>query len=68
MHTITILAEALAEASRLEILRLDMKYDHETESYTGRAIIGYGREYDSWLVYDIHDNGTIELVPYTDPT
>ena len=66
MDTITILADALARASKLDILRLDIQYNNETESYTGSVILGYGRDLQDWLEYDIHDNGTIEICPYHD--
>ena len=66
METITILADALARASKLDILRLDIQYNKETESYTGSVILGYGRDLQDWLEYDIHDNGTIEIYPYHD--
>ena len=61
MDTITILADALARVSKLDILRLDIQYNNETESYTGSVILGYGRDLQDWLKYDIHDNGTIEI-------
>lgn len=62
MNTIICLAEALARASRLEILRLDIQYNHNKETYTGRAVLGYGKDSSSWLVYDISENGTIGIV------
>ncbi len=62
MNTITILAEALARASRLEILRLDIQYDYDHEIYTGRVVLGYDKNLYSWLVYDISENGTIVMV------
>ena len=66
MDTINILADALARASRLDILRLDIQYNNKTETYTGRVVLGYGKECSSWIIYDIHDNGTIKIVAHKD--
>ena len=66
MDTINILADALARASRLDILRLDIQYNNKTDIYTGRVVLGYGKELSSWIVYDIHDNGTIKIVAHKD--
>lgn len=51
MNTIMI----LATASKTDIRRLDIQYNLKSESYSGRC----------WLdgtIFDIHENGTIEIV------
>jgi len=55
MNTIMILATALATVSKTDIRRLDIQYNFKSESYSGRC----------WLddiIFDIHENGTIERV------
>lgn len=55
MNTIMILATALATAAKSDIRRLDIQYNTKTESYSGRV----------WfedLIFDIHEDGTIDKV------
>lgn len=55
MNTIIILAKALSEASKEDIKRLDIQYNTKTENYSGRV-------WFDCIIFDIHEDGTIEKV------
>lgn len=55
MNTIIILAKALSEAAKDDIRRLDIQYNTKTESYSGRV-------WFEGLIFDIHEDGTIDKV------
>lgn len=56
METIFKLAQALAEAAKVEITRLDIQYNSKSETYSGRCWLSV-----NGAIFDIHDNGTITL-------
>ena len=55
MNTIITLANALSEASKEDIRRLDIQYNTKTESYSGRV-------WFECFIFDIHEDGTIDKV------
>lgn len=57
METIIILAKALSEAAKSEILRLDIQYNDKAETYTGRVWLSS----DPKAIFDVHEDGTVTL-------
>lgn len=59
METITILANALVTASKLDIIRLDIQYNKETELYKGILWLGKGETLSVRYKFDISEDGSI---------
>lgn len=62
METIKILAEALAKASKLDILRLDLQYNCKTELYMARLELGIKKDLGLCHTFDIYENGEITKI------
>lgn len=62
MNTIMIMAEALAKASKLDIIRLDMNYNNISDLYRGRVTLGNQDTIETRFVFDICEDGTVEKV------
>jgi len=60
METIIIMAQALAKASLLEILRLDIQYNRIDDEMSALCVLGSLSFEDTEIEYIIHENGTVQ--------
>lgn len=72
METILIMAEALAKAASLDILRLDIQYDRKFDEMTALCILGNSSlpfmetGIEDKPEFIIHEDGTIEIGSFND--
>lgn len=60
METILIMANALAKASLLEILRLDIQYNRIDDEMSALCVLGSLSFENTEVEYIIHENGTVQ--------
>ena len=59
METIVILAEALAKAAKLDVLRLDIQYNNVDEISSALCVLGHYSNLETRFEYIICEDGTI---------
>jgi len=60
METILIMAQALAKASLLEILCLDIQYNRIDDEMSALCVLGSLSFENTEIEYIIHENGTVQ--------